>query len=407
MSKKTFFLSESEEIFKILDSDNNGYIDKKELETNIKKIKSEFSKEVIDLIFLEADLNKDKKIVFEELKHFVKSKDKILLELFNYLDPERKGFINKKNLKKSFQFLNYKIKKRHIEKLINNINKDNKKKLTLKKIEIEELLKSLKNSNELNSNLKSKLEDLLQKIYKKKIVIKEKYIDNFLTKINKKEDKKKIDKKKEIEILLNKIDKENDNKITFIDFIKYHHIYPIENIRNLFDEFNRESIDLGDSDIFHCTVYHLTPFLTISAAFSARIISRTLTAPFERVKIEMQVSEKKFAETFFDIKKNGWKCFFQGNGTNVLKILPELSIKFLTYDFLQKRLSKDKKNPTIKERMISGILAGAFSQTLIYSFDIAKTRLTLTGKSVYKGPFDCIRQIIKKEGKIKRFFGSL
>ena len=121
----------------------------------------------------------------------------------------------------------------------------------------------------------------------------------------------------------------------------------------------------------------------------------------------MQVNEKKFSETFFDIKKHGWRSFFQGNGTNVMKVLPELTFKFLTYNYLQKKISKDKKNPTIKERMLSGILAGAFAQTLIYSFDITKTRLTLTGKTVYKGTFDCIKQIIKKEGYLKRIFRTL
>ena len=141
MNKKTFFLSESEEIFKILDSDNNGYIDKNEFQNNLHKIKSKFSKKVIDLIFLEADLNKDHKISLSELKHFVKTKDAILLELFNYLDSEKKGYLNTKNLKHSFKLLNYNIKKRHINKLINKINLDDPKiNLILNKKKIQDLI---------------------------------------------------------------------------------------------------------------------------------------------------------------------------------------------------------------------------------------------------------------------------
>ncbi|KAB0385303.1 hypothetical protein FD755_000259, partial [Muntiacus reevesi] len=58
-----------------------------------------------------------------------------------------------------------------------------------------------------------------------------------------------------------------------------------------------------------------------------------------------------------------------GNGINVLKIAPELAIKFMTLH--------------VQGRFVAGCLAGATSPTIIYPMEVLKTRLTLQGPRAF------------------------
>lgn len=74
-------------------------------------------------------------------------------------------------------------------------------------------------------------------------------------------------------------------------------------------------------------------------------ISRTVTAPLDRLKAVLQVtrsSERVAAMTTFKRlwKEEGFLALFKGNGTNCLKVIPETSIKFVAYDLLKRHLIK-------------------------------------------------------------------
>lgn len=97
-------------------------------------------------------------------------------------------------------------------------------------------------------------------------------------------------------------------------------------------------------------------------------------------------------------KEGGIKGFFRGNGTNVVKIIPETAIKFLMYDKIKSLLCKNPKSPTTKERLLSGAAAGFTSQSMIYPLEITKTRLALAKPGTYNGILDTMSQIIRKEG---------
>ena len=70
----------------------------------------------------------------------------------------------------------------------------------------------------------------------------------------------------------------------------------------------------------------------------AGAVSRTLTAPIDRVKILRQCGTKDYAKVpmkdVFQMifRKEGMVGFFKGNGTNVMRIVPFSAFEFATFE---------------------------------------------------------------------------
>lgn len=69
----------------------------------------------------------------------------------------------------------------------------------------------------------------------------------------------------------------------------------------------------------------------------AGAVSRTATAPLDRLKIMLQVYGSKTDMKILNwmkimIKEGGVRSLWRGNGTSVIKIAPESAIKFGTYE---------------------------------------------------------------------------
>ncbi|KAM9435246.1 mitochondrial adenyl nucleotide antiporter SLC25A24 [Clarias gariepinus] len=145
------------------------------------------------------------------------------------------------------------------------------------------------------------------------------------------------------------------------------------------------------------------------AGAMAGAVSRTGTAPLDRMKVFMQVHASKSNKISLIsgfkqmIKEGGVTSLWRGNGVNVLKIAPETAIKFMAYEQYKKLLSSEGGKVRTHERFMAGSLAGATAQTVIYPMEVMKTRLTLRKTGQYSGMFDCARKILKKEG-FKAFY---
>ncbi|GLD49583.1 calcium-binding mitochondrial carrier protein SCaMC-1 isoform X1 [Lates japonicus] len=147
----------------------------------------------------------------------------------------------------------------------------------------------------------------------------------------------------------------------------------------------------------------------LMAGAMAGAVSRTGTAPLDRMKVFMQVHASKSNKISLVggfkqmLKEGGVTSLWRGNGINVLKIAPETAIKFMAYEQYKKLLASEPGKIKTHERFMAGSLAGATAQTAIYPMEVMKTRLTLRKTGQYSGMFDCAKKILKKEG-VKAFY---
>ncbi|XP_072930813.1 calcium-binding mitochondrial carrier protein SCaMC-2 isoform X1 [Epargyreus clarus] len=140
----------------------------------------------------------------------------------------------------------------------------------------------------------------------------------------------------------------------------------------------------------------------------AGAVSRTCTAPLDRLKVFLQVNptRENMAKCLAKmISEGGITGLWRGNGINVIKIAPESALKFAAYEQVKRLIKGEKKNHPLEihERFMAGATAGAISQTVIYPLEVLKTRLALRKTGQYNGIVDAAKKIYAREG-LKCFY---
>ncbi|CAG5918655.1 calcium-binding mitochondrial carrier protein SCaMC-2-A [Menidia menidia] len=140
------------------------------------------------------------------------------------------------------------------------------------------------------------------------------------------------------------------------------------------------------------------------AGGGAGAVSRTFTAPLDRLKVMMQVYGSRtnnmciMSGMMQMIKEGGTRSLWRGNGVNIIKIAPESALKFMAYEQIKRLIGSDNQSLSILERFIAGSLAGVIAQSTIYPMEVLKTRLALRTTGQYAGISDCAKQIFRREG---------
>ena len=134
----------------------------------------------------------------------------------------------------------------------------------------------------------------------------------------------------------------------------------------------------------------------------AGAVSRTLTAPLELYKIQKQ-NQFLHQTTTSIIKKEGLKSLWKGNLTNIIRIVPQMSLNYSLFSKSKNYLSGTSFLTQDQVYFLSGAFSGSISIISIYPLETIRTRLSLqTNKQYYNGIFDII-----KKTKIKKLYGGL
>ncbi|KAF8579310.1 mitochondrial carrier [Ramaria rubella] len=159
-------------------------------------------------------------------------------------------------------------------------------------------------------------------------------------------------------------------------------------------EFEHESEDDEPSWLMGQTARYLL------AGGVAGAVSRTATAPFDRLKIFLitrppdlgglagtpAVAPTQGVKALLGAvarlyTEGGVRAFWVGNGLNLLKIFPESAVKFMTYEQTKKLFAKhwdhveDSRYISGGSRFISGGMGGIVSQLFIYPIETLKTQM--------------------------------
>eukprot|EP00300_Choanocystis_sp_HF-7_P000381 c10309_g2_i1.p1 GENE.c10309_g2_i1~~c10309_g2_i1.p1 ORF type:complete len:315 (-),score=49.07 c10309_g2_i1:189-1133(-) len=144
---------------------------------------------------------------------------------------------------------------------------------------------------------------------------------------------------------------------------------------------------------------------------AAGALSRTLTAPLDRLKVLYEVKHVKTRTNSIwrDLKaigeRGGFRSYFRGNGVNVVKIIPKMAIKFYAFEFFKNQICPTG-DPTVAQRLAAGMSAAAFSQFFIHPLDCVKTRIAATEEAAFRGVSDVVRAMVK-EGPLAFYRGVI
>ncbi|PRP81223.1 hypothetical protein PROFUN_02057 [Planoprotostelium fungivorum] len=151
------------------------------------------------------------------------------------------------------------------------------------------------------------------------------------------------------------------------------------------------------------------------AGGAAGAVSRTTVSPLERLKILYQV-QPRGQEEYKTIRGSltkmyrdeGWRGYFKGNGTNIVRIVPYSAAQFAAFEQFKKMLTKPgEKDLTPLNRLNAGAMAGIVSVVVTYPLDLIRTRLSVQSTTApkYNGIAHAWKMIIKQEGVHALFKG--
>ncbi|XP_059432336.1 S-adenosylmethionine carrier 1, chloroplastic/mitochondrial isoform X2 [Corylus avellana] len=146
--------------------------------------------------------------------------------------------------------------------------------------------------------------------------------------------------------------------------------------------------------------------LSAAAHFTAGAIggiaASLIRVPTEVVKQRMQTGQFTSAPDAVRliVSNEGFKGFYAGYGSFLLRDLPFDAIQFCIYEQLRigykAAARRDLNDP---ENAIIGAFAGALTGAITTPLDVIKTRLMVQGSAnQYKGILDCVQTIVREEG---------
>ncbi|KAH9853514.1 mitochondrial carrier [Lenzites betulinus] len=176
---------------------------------------------------------------------------------------------------------------------------------------------------------------------------------------------------------------------------------PIDHRSSYDDEEEDEDFDddYEEEEPHHGWLAGSTAARFLLAGGVAGAVSRTCTAPFDRLKIFLITRPPELGGTVLTPQapargfkaiagaitriyaEGGVLAFWTGNGLSVVKILPESAIKFLSYESAKRMFAKywdkveDPRDISGASRFLSGGLGGISSQLTIYPIETLKTQM--------------------------------
>ncbi|TGZ64534.1 hypothetical protein CRM22_006328 [Opisthorchis felineus] len=202
----------------------------------------------------------------------------------------------------------------------------------------------------------------------------------------------------EAEQLLRHVDQAGNLNIEYGQWREFLLFHPAENLPNIFEFWRHIAcIDVG-SDVAvgipedFPTTEVLTPgkqLLQLTAGAIAGAVSRTCTAPIDRLKLMRQVYGYKhkgsgFVEAYrYMLREGGPLSLWRGNGINILKIAPETALKYGTYEHYKRLLTSADTScgwltdllddRPLLAKFVAGSMAGLTAQTIIYPLERCKS----------------------------------
>ena len=119
-----------------------------------------------------------------------------------------------------------------------------------------------------------------------------------------------------------------------------------------------------------------TPTMIVAAGFINGAVSRTITAPTDRVRALLATGVYPDARTAIHtiFREQGLRGFWNSNLANVVQVAPENGIAFALNEVLRDRFCADPAKPAMFEKFALGGLAGAVAMSVVYPMYVVQNR---------------------------------
>jgi len=352
------FLSSAQEIealFRSMDTNGNGELDKDELATALRKGKLPTSREHLDKLFQEMDTNKSGAIDLEEFTVFVQERKQKLHRAYHWILQHNNNLTSTENPHKGFTARTLRVAAKRCGVHLSDAD---------------------------------------------------------------------------VELIWSKLDANGDNHISYPEFVSCLLLAPEINPRYFLDSWYTDAfcddaesqftipreirVDENDDDDLDTTVsFGQVVAKKLACGGIAGAISRTFTAPMDRIRVLMMTASGGTNEAMgvrgaltTATKNGGYARLWMGNGVNCLKIGPEMGIKLMAFDVLKDKIAKDPSNVTVAERFAAGGAAGVVAQVAIYPMEVIKTRLAVTTQAKPPSMTECIKRTFS-EGGHRAFYAGV
>lgn len=168
----------------------------------------------------------------------------------------------------------------------------------------------------------------------------------------------------------------------------------------------------------------LTPVQLLLSGAIAGSVSKTATAPIDRVKILYQVNpDRTFTPlnavktTRTILRDSGVSGLWRGNGAAMYRVVPYSAISFATFDRFHNillvlntkagQVGSGKHESSVPLRFVAGAMAGMTATTITYPFDLLRARMAAHWgpTKLYPGYYSGFKVIIAEEGWRSLFSG--
>ncbi|KAJ8357376.1 hypothetical protein SKAU_G00201700 [Synaphobranchus kaupii] len=212
--------------------------------------------------------------------------------------------------------------------------------------------------------------------------------------------------------IIQMMDQDNSMTVDWGEFLQHIILNPAEDIAELVSSWKRSLVfDVGES---RALPMEFTQEETdsgiwkkyILAAGMADAVSRTATAPIDRLKTQLQVyGSKALSHGRRELQLGGFKSMWQGNAVNVLKGTPQSTLQCFIYAQMKVRYQGPEAMLSVQQRFGLGCVSGAAAHAIFYPLEVLKVRLNLLQRGTYNGMLRCAQSIYQNESVLAFYRG--
>ena len=138
--------------------------------------------------------------------------------------------------------------------------------------------------------------------------------------------------------------------------------------------------------------YYINMYKDLISGAVAGVVSRTMVAPIELYRVQRQNSFIPNSTIRDVFKREGIRYLWKGNGTNCIRVVPQLAINWSLYQTV-KPISEDYFTNKKMANFVSGVGVGVTSMFITYPLEVSRSFLSLqTNKNKYNGIVDIFRK---------------